>query len=170
MVAAAEALVISEDQRVELDRLARSYTAPEREVRQAKVLLLAADGVANAQIARRCGVSVPTVRRWRDRFSAEGVGSIGRIRPGRGRPPVIPTETVEAIVADTTQTVPEDGSQAWSTRTMAARHGVGKDTVARLWRARNLRPWRSETFKLSNDPDFEDKIVDVVGLYRDPAR
>ena len=71
-------------------------------------------------------------------------------------------------MADTLHSVPDDGSAAWSTRSMAARHGVGKDTVARIWRARELRPWRTETFKLSNDPDFEAKLVDVVGLYLDP--
>jgi hypothetical protein len=65
-------------------------------------------------------------------------------------------------------TVPDDESTAWSTRTMGERHGVGKDTVARIWRARNLRPWRTETFKLSNDPHFEEKLIDVVGLYLNP--
>jgi hypothetical protein len=72
------------------------------------------------------------------------------------------------IVSDTLHTVPDDGSTAWTTRSMAARHGVGKDTVARVWRARNLRPWEVDTFKLSNDPEFENKLVDVVGLYMDP--
>jgi hypothetical protein len=75
---------------------------------------------------------------------------------------------VEAIVADTLTTVPEDGSTQWSTRAMAARHGVGKDFVAAVWRARNIKPWKVETFKMSTDPDLEAKLVDVVGLYLDP--
>ena len=93
---------------------------------------------------------------------------MGTIAPGRGRKPEIAQATIDAIVDDTLHTEPDDGSTAWSTRTMADRHGVGKDTVARIWRARKLRPWRVETFKLSNDPDFEAKLVDVVGLYLNP--
>ena len=90
------------------------------------------------------------------------------IAPGRGRKPEIADRVIEAIVEDTLHTVPDDGSTAWTTRSMAERHGVGKDTVARLWRARRLRPWQVDTFKLSNDPAFEAKLVDVVGLYMDP--
>jgi len=160
--------VVSDEQRVELDRLARSHTAPGREVRQARVLLLAADGVANAEIGRRCNVSVPTVRRYRTRFGERGMTSIGRVEPGRGRPPVIEDQVVKAIVADTIDTVPEDGSTAWSTRSLGDKYGVSKDTVARIWRSRGLRPWKVEAFKLSNDPQFESKLVDVVGLYLNP--
>ena len=96
------------------------------------------------------------------------LASCRRVRPvwapGRGRKPEIAAAVVEAIVDDTLHSVPEDGSAAWSTRSMAQRHGVGKDTVARVWRARELRPWRTDTFKLSQDRDFEAKLVDVVGL------
>ena len=159
---------VTEKQRVALERMARLESLPFRRVRQARALLLAADGVANAEISRRCGVSVPTVREWRSRFETAGVDDVGRVRPGRGRPPEIPAATVEAIVRDTVEAVPDDGSTHWSTRTMADRFGVGKDTVARIWRARELKPWLVETFKLSNDSHFEDKLVDVVGLYVNP--
>lgn len=108
------------------------------------------------------------VAAWRDRFLAAGVDGVGVIAPGRGRKPEIPAATIEAIVHGTLHTVPDDGSMCWSTRTLAERHGVGKDTVQRIWKARNLRPWQVDTFKLSNDPDFEAKLVDVVGLYLDP--
>ena len=168
MVATAEALQISPEQRGELESMARSHTLPHRQVRQARALLLAGDGVANEEIARQSPASTKTVRRWRSRFAAEGVAAVGRIRPGRGRPPEIPDETIEAIVTDTLHTRPDDGSTHWSTRTMADRFGVGKDTVARIWRARNIKPWLVDTFKLSNDPRFEEKLVDVVGLYLDP--
>ena len=97
-----------------------------------------------------------------------GPAGVGAVAPGRGRKPEIAAAVVEAIVDDTLHSVPEDGSAAWSTRSMAQRHGVGKDTVARVWRARELRPWRTDTFKLSQDRDFEAKLVDVVGLYMDP--
>jgi transposase len=131
-------------------------------------LLLAADGVANEEIARRCETTSDTVRRWRARFAETGVEGVGVIAPGRGRKPSVPDEVVEAIVHDTLHERPADGSTHWTTRLMAERHGVSKDTVARIWKARNLKPWRVEVFKLSNDPDFEAKLVDIVGLYLDP--
>jgi transposase len=93
---------------------------------------------------------------------------VGRIRPGRGRPPEIPDATINQIVGDTLHTRPDDGSTHWTTRTMGDRFGVGKDTVARIWRARNIKPWLVDTFKLSTDPRFEEKLVDVVGLYHSP--
>ena len=161
-------LEMSVEHRGELEVMARSDSLPYRQVRQASALVMAADGVANGAIARAVGVKADTVRAWRVRFAADGVAAVGRVRPGRGRKPEIPAEVVEAIVADTLGGRPAGGATHWSTRAMAARHGVGKDTVARLWRARELRPWRVETFKLSNDPHFEAKLVDVVGLYLDP--
>jgi transposase len=168
MSAPAPPLSVSEADRSRLEVMARSSALPHRCVLQARALLLAADGESNEEIGRRCGTNADTVRRWRRRFGAEGVAGVGRIAPGRGRKPVISDEVVEAIVYDTLHTVPDDESTAWSTRTMAERHRVGKDTVARIWRARKLRPWKVETFKLSTDPDFEEKLVDVVGLYLDP--
>ena len=167
-VMTAAALKVTGKQRGELERLARSSSLPHRVVVQASGLLLAADGVANEAIARECATTPDTVRRWRAKFEAGGVDAVGSIAPGRGRKPEIPQDTIDAIVNDTLHTIPDDESTAWSTRTMGERHGVGKDTVARIWRARNLRPWRVETFKLSNDPHFEEKLVDVVGLYLDP--
>jgi transposase len=148
--------------------MARSSSLPHRVVVQASALLLAADGVANEQIARECATTPDTVRAWRRKFEAGGVGAVGTIAPGRGRKPEIDQSTIDAIVDDTLHTIPDDGATEWSCRTMAERHGVGKDTVQRIWRARNLRPWKVETFKLSNDPDFEAKLVDVVGLYLSP--
>jgi transposase len=168
MVATAEALEISSDQRAELESMAKSQTLPHRQVRQARALLLAGDGVANEEIARRSEASTKTVRRWRTRFVAEGVAGVGRIRAGRGRPPEIPDATINQIVQDTLHIRPDDGSTHWTTRTMADRFGVGKDTVARVWRARNIKPWMVATFKLSTDPHFEEKLVDVVGLYLNP--
>jgi transposase/transposase-like protein len=159
---------VSSADRVVLERLSRSTTVPHRKVMQARALLALADGRSVRSTAAALGSYPNTVSRWRDCYLAGGVAAVGVIAPGRGRKPEIAAETIEAIVSDTLQTVPDDGSLAWSTRTMAQRHGVGKDTVARIWRARNLRPWRVETFKLSQDPDFEAKLVDVVGLYLDP--
>jgi len=164
----AESLVLADETRAGLERMARSMVLPHRKVVQAKALLALADGASVRSTAIMLGTYPNTVTRWRDRFVAQGVGGIGVIAPGRGRKPEIPTATVDAIVADTLHTVPDDGSTCWSTRTLGARHGVGKDTVARIWKARNLRPWHVDTFKLSTDPEFESKLSDVVGLYLDP--
>ena len=167
-VMVAAPLKVSRSERRELERMARSSSLPHRMVVQASALLLAADGVANLQIARECSTNSDTVRRWRAKFEAGGVDAVGSIAPGRGRKPEIDQTTIDGIVSDTLHSVPDDGSTAWSTRTLGLRHGVGKDTVARIWRARNLKPWRVETFKLSRDPNFERKLVDVVGLYMNP--
>src|SRR3954454_5268900 len=167
-VVVAAPLRVTRKQRAELEAMARSSGVPHRVVVQSSALLLAADGVANEAIARECATTPDTVRRWRAKFEAGGLDAGGSIAPGRGRKPEIAQDVIDAIVDDTLHAVPDDGSTAWSTRTMADRHGVGKDTVARIWRGRNLRPWRVDTFKLSNDPAFEAKLVDVVGLYLDP--
>ncbi|MGH9045496.1 MAG: helix-turn-helix domain-containing protein, partial [Acidimicrobiales bacterium] len=168
MMLAAPPLPLSEQQRAELERLARSTSAPHRCVLQAKALLMAADGVANYEIARRVGVSSNSVRTWRRRFESGGVSGVGKIAKGRGRRSWLPDGTVAGVVHDTLHGVPDDGSTHWTTRTMAARHGVGKDTVARIWRDHELKPWKIDRFKLSNDPCFEEKLVDVVGLYMSP--
>jgi transposase len=164
---AAPQLELSADERMALEAMAKSSSLPHRMVMQAKGLLLAAEGVANNEIARQCSTTPNTVRRWRTRFDEERVAGVGVIAPGRGRKPEVPDEVIEQIVHDTLHSTPPDATH-WSTRSMAAHVGVGKDTVAKIWKARNLRPWRVETFKLSTDPDFEAKLVDVVGLYLNP--
>ncbi|MPZ74176.1 MAG: IS630 family transposase [Nitriliruptorales bacterium] len=169
-IAIAPPLSMTDEQRGELEVMARSSSLPHRTVVQAKGLLLAGDGVANEEIARRCETTPDTVRRWRARFARDGVEGVGVIAAGRGRKPSIPAEVVEAIVADTLHTRPEDGATHWTTRSLADRHGVSKDMVARIWKARNLKPWQVATFKLSADPDFEAKLVDIVGLYLHPPQ
>ncbi len=167
MSKAAAALVVSEGQREVLEALSVSRTAPHREVQRARALLLAADGVANTQIASGVGVTAVTVRSWRKRFETQGLARFGRVAPGRGRKKTIPQEVIDQIV-DLTQNSTPEGETHWSTRTMADRVGVSKDTVQRVWSARGLIPHLVKTFKLSNDPRFEQKLVDVVGLYLNP--
>jgi transposase len=154
--------------RVALERVARCTLEPHRRVVQAKALLALGDGAAVETTAQVLGTWPKTVRRWRAKYLAGGVASVGTIAPGRGRKRRVDPQVVEAIVDDTLNTVPDDGSTQWSTRAMAARHGVGKDFVAAVWRGRNIKPWKVESFKLSTDPNFEAKLVDVVGLYLDP--
>ncbi len=167
-VLVAEPLVMSGEQRAALERMQRSTSLPHRQVVQAKALLLAADGVATNEVARRCSTTDTSVRAWRRRFEAEGVEGVGRIAPGRGRRSWLPDGAVAAVVEDTRRNKPDDGSTHWTTRLMAKRHGIGKDSVARIWRDHGLKPWKVDTFKISTDPDFEAKLVDVVGLYLNP--
>ena len=150
--------------------MAGSTSLPHRQVVQARGLLWACAGVANEEIARRCGVDSDTVRRWRSRFAERGVAGVGRIAKGRGRKPGLPAGTVEEVLRLTHKERPADGSTQWSTRTLAARVGIGKDAVAKIWADHNLKPWKVDTFKVSNDPRFEEKLIDVVGLYLDPPQ
>ena len=160
-------LTLTDGQREILDGLARSRTAPHREVTRAKALLLAAQGLASTAIAGQLGVSPSSVVAWRARFAEEGLAKLGKVREGRGRKPSIPAETVEAIVAATLHEKPP-GETHWSCRSMAKAQGVSPATVQRIWSARGLQPHRVETFKLSNDKRFEQKLIDVVGLYLNP--
>ena len=167
-VMTAPALPLTEIQRVELQRMAVSTTLPHRKVVQAKALLWAGQGLANQEIARRCEVDSDAVRRWRTRFAEKGTNGVGVIGKGRGRKPGLPEGTVAEIVRVTCHEKPDDTSTHWTTRSLAKRFGIGKDAIARVWADHNLKPWRVETFKLSNDPRFEEKLVDVVGLYLNP--
>src|SRR5438876_5333315 len=167
-VLTAPPLKLLRGERPELERLACSTSLPHRTVTQARALLWAAEGVANEEIARRCGVDADSVRRWRRRFEDAGVGGVGAIAPGRGRRSWLPEGTVAEIVRVTQHESPPDTSTHWTTRSLAEYMGVGKDTVARVWRDHNLKPWKVDRFKVSTDPHFEEKLVDVVALYLDP--
>src|SRR5450755_785058 len=157
------AMPLTEGQREVLKKLSRSQTAKHRDVQRARALLHAADGIANTRIGAELGVSPTTVSNWRERFDADGLKGLGVVRPGRGRKASITPEKVQAIVHATLHQTPE-GETHWSCRTMAKAQGVSPATVQRIWSARELKPNR----KLSNDKRFEEKLVDVVGLYLNP--
>ena len=161
------ALLVSPGQREVLESVARSLSAPHREVIRARALLMAADGLANSTIARALSVSPASVSGWRVRFAEEGLVKFAQVREGRGRKTTIPQDKIDEIV-DLTLNYRPAGETHWSCRTMAAATGVSKSTVQQVWSARGLKPHRVETFKLSNDPKFEEKLVDVVGLYLNP--
>jgi len=169
-VVVAPPLPMTEEQRAELSAMARSSSLPHRQVIQARALLLAGDGVANEEIARRCEITTDSVRRWRARFDERGVPGVGVIAPGRGRKPTVRVELAADVVEATLSEPPPGDEPQWSTRLMAERFGIGKDTVARIWRARGIRPHRVEAFKVSTDPAFEEKLTDIVGLYLDPPK
>jgi transposase len=148
--------------------MARSTSLPHRTVTQAKALLLAVEGVGTNEVARRLDTTDDSVRAWRGRFESEGVAGVGRIAKGRGRRSWLPAGTVAEVVRVTLEEKPDDDSTHWTTRRLAERFGIGKDSVARIWRDHKLKPWKVDRFKISNDPDFEKKLVDVVGLYLNP--
>jgi transcriptional regulator with XRE-family HTH domain len=158
---------MTDDQRAELERLATSPAQAHRVVVRARALLLAADGVSTTAVATECDTTVATIRSWRRAFEERGLEKFGEVAPGRGRKATISQEKVEEIVNATRFTKPE-GKTHWSTRDMAKAQGVSRATVQRIWSARGLKPHLVKTFKLSNDKHFEDKLVDVVGLYLNP--
>ena len=143
----------------------RSSTVEAGLAQRARIVLLAAQGVPNAEIARRVGVSRPTVIQWRNRYEAGGISALGDLDRS-GRPPVI--DDVAVVVA-TVQAPPEAlGVTHWSARLRGKHLGISFASVARIWREWNLQPWRRETFKFSTDPELDAKVRDVVGLYLNP--
>ena len=131
------------------------------------MLLDLADGVGNKTAAARHGVTAVTVRAWRTAFEADGLTGWGKVKQGRGRKPVITEDKIAEVVELTTKTIPP-GATHWSCRTMAKRVGVSPATVQRIWHDLGLQPHRVDTFKVSNDPRFTEKLIDVVGLYLNP--
>ena len=167
MSRAAAPLAISDGQREVLETLASSRSAAYRVVQRAQALLLAADGVSNSEISEVIGISRPTVLAWRGQFEKDGLSGFGEVAKGRGRKPSISDEKVAEIVELTLHSKPE-GETHWSCRSMAKRAGVSSASVQRIWSARGLKPHLVKTFKLSNDRHFEEKLIDVVGLYLNP--
>ena len=145
------ALPVSVEQRDELTNMAASMVLPHRVVVQARALLMAADGVANEQIARSCAVDSDTVRRWRVRFVRSGPDGVGAIAKGRGRKSSLSAATVAEVLRLTQHEHPADRSTHWSTRALANRVGIGKDAVARIWAEHDLKPWKVDTFRTSSD-------------------
>jgi transposase len=158
---------MSDEQREVLETLARSQSAAHRVVQRARALLLAGRGVSNSEISDVVGISRPTVLAWRRQFEKDGLVGFGDVAQGRGRKPSISDEKVAEIVDLTLHSKPE-GETHWSCRSMAKQTGVSPASVQRIWSARGLKPHLVKTFKLSNDRHFEEKLIDVVGLYLNP--
>jgi len=160
-------ILLTRDQRVELERFARGRKTQARLVLRARIVLLAGDGHTDLEIAERLSLVPRTASRWRARFLKEGLAGLERDAPRPGRRPAISAQTVREVIEKTTQQKPP-GRTHWSTRTMAAAAGISEASVRRIWRAHGLKPHRVHTFKLSNDPRFAEKLEDVVGLYLNP--
>jgi len=163
----AEPLMMTEEQRKTLEAWARAGTTPQRTALRARICLLAAEGMSNNAIAAKLKTSRPTVIQWRSRFQEKGPAGIAEDEPHGPSPQALTPQKVKVIVEATLQTTPKDATH-WSTRTMAQAQGVGKSTVQRIWDAQGLKPHRVETYKLSRDKRFVEKLTDVVGVYLNP--
>jgi len=162
----APTITLTEDEQRTLEAWSRGRRTQARLVLRAKIVLLAAAGKQNQDIAAELATAKTSVIRWRKRFAQRRLAGIEKDAPrgGHGR---LPVDKVEELLRRTTQETPE-GATHWSTRTMAKAAGVSRSTVSRLWRAQGLKPHLIRTFKVSNDPHFVEKVRDIVGLYLDP--
>lgn len=160
----APTIQLSADEERMLTKLARSNTSEVRLARRARIVLLAASGRTNGEIAEALGIGRIQVGRWRERYAEGGLSAIERDRPRGGRKPTI---DAAEVVRRTTQTTPAAATQ-WSTRSLAKEMGVSDTTVLRVWRAHGLKPHRVESFKVSRDPKFVEKLEDIFGLYLSP--
>jgi transposase len=157
---------LNAEERSQLDAWARRPKSANALAMRSRVVLAAADGLNNTEIAARLGVEVGTARKWRSRFVVSRLeGLLDEPRPGRPR--TISDEQVEEVITRTLESAPKDATH-WSTRSMAAEVGLNQTAVSRIWRAFGLQPHRQQTWKLSKDPQFVDKVKDVVGLYLNP--
>jgi transposase len=153
------------EERVELRNRVRASTTPQRDSLRAQIILLRLRGEKVEAVARQLGVSVPCVCKWSSRFEIAGLQGL-KDTAGRGRKPSLPKEKIEQVLTKVTQ--PPKGRRRWSVRTMAKAVGISHDSVRRIWKANDLKPHLTRTFKLSRDPDFEPKFWDVIGLYLNP--
>lgn len=160
-------ITVTDKQRVALRRWARGRNTPVRLMQRAKMVLMAAEGQQNNQIAKTLGVQPSTVGRWRKRFAQSGLAGIAKDAPRGGRKPTKQVRWAKRIVETTLHETPPNATH-WSIRTLAKHLGICPNLVHRVWRVHNLKPHLLETFKLSRDPKFVDKLLDVVGLYLNP--
>jgi len=157
---------LSDDERARLEAWARRRSTAQALALRSRIVLAAAEGLKNTEIAERLGVGRPMVTKWRNRFARDRLdGLVDEPRPGRPR--TITDEQVEEVVIKTLESTPKDATH-WSTRSMANEVGLTQNAILRIWHAYGLQPHRSETFKLSTDPLFVEKVHDIVGLYLNP--
>ena len=160
-------ITLEKKERDDLKRLSRSRSTSVRLAERSKIVLLAAQGKNNGEIAETLGISRQKAGRWRDRYHRLGMAGIEKDAPRPGRKKAISTRTVNRVVELTTQSKPE-GATHWSRRLMAEHMNISDSSVGRIWRDHGLKPHRIRSFKLSNDKQFREKLEDVVGLYLSP--
>jgi transcriptional regulator with XRE-family HTH domain len=158
---------LNDETHAELLRLSKSRSATVRLAERCRIILLAAEGLQDIDIAERLSVTRQKCARWRQRFADGGLAAIERDAARPGRLPSIPSRTISKVIKMTTTEVPP-GRTHWSTRSMAEATGLSKSTINRIWRANGLKPHLVKTFKVSNDPLFEEKLTNIVGIYLNP--
>lgn len=158
-------ILLTDREKEELERRVGAPTVAKRDSERAEIILLRAQGVKQEDVASRLGCSSVKVAKWTSRFRREGLDGLCD-RPGRGRRPSLRTEQVEKVITEVNR--PPASRERWSVRSMAEQAGLSHSSVHRIWKANDLKPHRMETFKVSNDPDFESKFWDVIGLYLNP--
>jgi transposase len=159
-------LVLTDEERATLVRWARRAKSSQALALRCRIVLACAEGASNVEVATQLGVSLPTVGKWRSRFVARRLeGLADEPRPGAQR--TITDEQVEQVLVTTLEETPIDATH-WSTRSLARRMGMSQTAISRIWRAFGLKPHLVDTFKLSTDPQFIDKVRDIVGLYLNP--
>lgn len=162
-----QSLVLSDDVRTQLESFERSRSLPAGLVRRAEIVLLCAQGLDNGTVAEMAGTSRQTVGKWRERFRKQGLMGLYD-EPRSGRPRSIEEERIMELLQRTLHTAPPDEQDRWSVRTAAAESDLSKSTVQRIWSAFGVQPHRQKHFKLSTDPFFVEKVIDVTGLYLNP--
>jgi transposase len=159
-------IVVADDDRAQLLRWVQRPRSSNAMAQRARIILRCSEGIPNTVIAAEMRITNTTVRKWRSRYIQGGLGGL-LDEPRCGAPRRISDDQVEAVVTATLESMPRDATQ-WSTRSMAAQSDLSHSSVRRIWQAFGLQPHRVETFKLSNDPQFIEKVRDIVGLYLDP--
>ena len=162
------ALPLTDEQSAELTAIAQSRSLPAGYVFRAKLILLLAEGASFNTIKQRLDTTAPTIIRWKERFLAEGVDGLDTHHPGQK--PTVLTPALRAKILAATRKKPADHSTHWSCRKLAAALGISKDAVHRVWKEAGLKPHRLERYMASNDPDFEAKAADIIGLYLNPPQ
>ncbi len=157
---------LSEAERETLERWVRRQSSAQSLALRSRIVLLCAEGRTNTEIAEHEHVNKATVSKWRNRFALDRLEGL-RDAPRPGAERTVGDATIEAVIVDTLETTPGEDTH-WSTRELAKKHGIGKTTVAEIWRAFGLKPWKQDSFKVSPDPDLVEKVRDLVGLYMNP--
>lgn len=158
---------LDDKQRQKLQSLARGRKTSVRLAQRAEIILLAGKGIMNKEIAAELGIDRRVVSRWRERYAEKGLAGIEKDSPRGGRKPIARNRIAKRIIGKTTQERPKNATH-WSTRSLAKELGINHSMVHRVWKANGLKPHLAKTFKVSNDPKFAEKLIDIVGLYLDP--